>query len=70
MLYTILIIVKRFSLSYNIFFYTQLDFVFHIQGDFYIVQARIAAFFFLLQKDFVIFHEPFFVVFLCYLGNI
>ena len=59
MLYTILIIVKRFSLSYNIFFYTQLDFVFHVQGDFYIVQARIAAFFFFFKKTLLSFMSLF-----------
>ena len=43
------------------FFYTQLVFVFHLQGDFYIIYPCIVAFFlFLLLKDFDSFRERFF----------
>ena len=54
---------KAFSFFsfYNIFFYSQPAFVFHLLVDFRII------FLFLIKKDFDNFHEPSFVVFLCYI---
>ena len=74
MLYSVLIIVTYYSDAFflicNIFFYTQLDFVYHFLREFYIFNDHIFAFFlFLLWKDFDIFHCTFFVVFLYYLDE-
>ena len=60
-----------FSL-YDIFFYSQQAFVFPFLRDICNVHDHIAAFFLflLLQKDFGIFHDLYFVVFLYFLDNI
>ena len=60
-----------FYMFYNTFSYAQLVFVF-IFREIFILFTPILSFFFLflLQKDFDIFHKPYFVVFLCYFGNI
>ena len=73
--YAVFYIIKHQSVfiffMFYVLFYTQLVFVFHLQRNFYIAHAHILAFCLsLLQKDFYFFHELFFVVFLCYLGNI
>ena len=67
---------KDFFSFYNFFFYTKQDFVFHLLKDFRIFDNHIVAFFFFFrktlisQKDFDIFRELFFVVFLCALDKI
>ena len=51
-------IIKPFFSFYNIFFYAQLVFIFHLLVDFCIFDNHIVAFcLFLFQKDFDIFHE-------------
>ena len=51
-----------FSTFQNNFFYTQLVFVFHLQEYFYVICKRIDVFcFYLLQKDFYMVHDPFFI---------
>ena len=67
---------KDFFSFYNIFFYTKQAFVFHLLKDFRIFDDHIVVFFFFFrktlisQKDFDIFRELFFVVFLCTLDRI
>ena len=48
-----------FSVFCNIFCYTQLDFVFYLLRDYYILSDRIVTFFPLFQKGFDTFHELF-----------
>ena len=67
--YFLIIIIKHFFSFYNIFFYRQKAFIFHLLKDFCNAHDHFVAFF-LLQKDFDIFHELFFVVFLYFLDNI
>ena len=53
--------------AFHIFFYTQLSFVFHFPGDFFIIRELILVFWGLfLQKDFDVFHKKFFESFLCF----
>ena len=56
-----------FSIPYNIFFYTQLAFIFHLLGDFYVVRLRMMAFFLLFfSKIFIPFTRLFLKNFLCF----
>ena len=56
---------KAFFSFYDIFFYTQEAFVFHLLVDLCIVHDHIVAYFF-IYKDFHIFQELSYVVFLYY----
>ena len=63
--------IKAFFSFYNIFFYTQPAFAFHLLVDFYIIHDHIVAyFFFLFFRKTLISFTNFFVFFLYYLGNI
>ena len=67
--YFLIILIKGFFSFYNIFFYTQPVSFFHLLRDICNINNHIVAFFH-LQKDFEMFHELSFVIFLYFLNNI